>query len=69
MEDKKTYVRGIIPFIVNIGHKGDPNVKEINENVNLGLKDVMGCTGINVNVEAAEELTPEAQQEILNEEY
>ena len=65
-EDKKlTYVAKLIPFIRNIGYKPEPLMK-IEEN---GIH----CTGQfkKVDVEVAEsgELSPEAQEEILNEEY
>lgn len=70
MNDEKCFVAGQIPFIVNIGHKDDPNVKTVKENGELKLKEVMSCTGIKVDVEGSSgELTPEEQEEILNEEY
>lgn len=70
MNNDKTFTQRQLPFMLNCNPgKVDPNVQTVQENTSLGLKDVMKSTGINVNVEEAGELTPEAQQEILNEEY
>lgn len=70
MEDRKNvggFLAGQIPFIANLKYM-EPNVptKDIDANGIYGTKEV---DRVNVNVETAEELTPEAQQEILNEEY
>ena len=66
MEDKKlSFVGSITPFIRNIGRSPIP-MKDISEN---GIQHTDGYELANVHVEEAEELTPEAQEEILSEEY
>ena len=70
MDNNKTFTQRQLPFMLNCNPgKEDPNAKTIAENEKLELKEVMKCTSIEVKVEEAEELTPEAQQEILEEEY
>jgi hypothetical protein len=69
MADEKNFLWGQIPFIVNIGHRDDPNSKTVKENGKLGLKTVMECTEINVDVADSGELSPEVQEEILAEEF
>lgn len=64
-EKKVTFIGSITPFIRNIGHLPAP-AKDINKN---GLQHTDGYDLVDVNVEEASELSPEAQQEILNEEY
>lgn len=66
MDNKKTtFVGNITPFIRNIGRSPIP-MKDITEN---GVQPTGGFDLANVNVAEADELSPEAQEEILNEEY
>ena len=65
MERKKTFVGLITPFVRNINRSPIP-MKEITEN---GVQSTGDYSLADVKVEEAGELTPEAQQEILNEEY
>ena len=70
MNNDKTFTQRQLPFMLNCNPaKADPNAKVIDENTKLELGDVMKCTTIKVDVDEAGELTPEAQEEILNEEY
>lgn len=69
MDNKRTFTQRQLPFMLNCNHSKDPNAKTVNENTKLELGEVMKCTSIEVKVEEAEDLTPEAQEEILNEEY
>ena len=69
MKDEKSFTQRQLPFMLNCNTGTDPNAKTIKENKKLELKDVMKCTSIEVKVDEAEELTPEAQQEILDESY
>lgn len=65
----ESFLKGILPFVSNMkkDQRGiEPCVETIKEN---GKHDTTLISKINVKVEAAEELTPEAQEEILNEEY
>ena len=65
----ESFLKGITPFIQNMkkGQVGaEPATKKINEN---GKYDTIQNSKVDVKVEEATELTPEAQQEILNEEY
>lgn len=65
----ESFLKGITPFIQNMkkGQIGaEPATKKINEN---GKYDTIQNSKVDVKVEEATELTPEAQQEILNEEY
>ena len=65
----ESFLKGITPFIQNMkkGQKGtEPATKKITEN---GKYDTIQNSKVDVKVEKAEELTPEAQQEILEEEY
>lgn len=68
---QESFLKGITPFIQNMkkGQIGaEPATKKITEN---GKYDTIQNSKVDVKVEggASEELTPEAQQEILNEEY
>ena len=68
--DKKNiggWLGGAIPFIANMEQKL-PEVKteDIDKNGTYRTKDI---DKVNVEVKEAEELTPEAEQEILDEEY
>ena len=67
MKKGKGFVWGQIPFIANIGYREPELVtKDVDEN---GKYLTKGFDQFNVEVTTAEELTPEAQEEILNEEY
>jgi len=68
MDNKKNqggFVMGITPFIRNIGHL-PPAAKDIDKN---GLQHTDGYELVDVDVKEAEDLTSEAQQEILSAEY
>jgi len=69
MNNDKTFTQRQLPFMLNCNTGTDSNAKTIKENKKLELKDVMKCTSIEVKVDESEELTPEAQQEILDERY
>ena len=69
MENKKRrgFIARQIPFILDAGYKlPTPKEKDITENGKYWTEDV---DRFNVEVSEAEDLTPEAQQEILDEEY
>ena len=55
-----------LPFITRSNPKSKSMNKEIKEN---GKYNTMAYLGVDVKVAEAGELTPEAEQEILNEEY
>ena len=65
MNKKKTFVCGMTPFIRNIGRSPIP-MKDMSEN---GIQPTGGYDLANVQVAEAGDLTPEAQDEILAEEY
>ena len=69
MNNDKTFTQRQLPFMLNCNRGSDSNAKTIKENTKLELQDVMKCTSIDVNVDEATELTPAAQQEILDEKF
>ena len=63
------YVQRMIPFIRNMNKNQRgvaPRVKEINENGKYRTLDI-SCIKVDVEGGAGEELTPEAQEEIIYE--
>lgn len=66
MEEKKQpWCHGLTPFMNNLNRKAsDPMYKEIKEN---GIQDTRSLDV--VQLEVPTDLTPEQQEEILNEEY
>ena len=63
----KPFTLSLNPFIWNISRKdNDPMIKKIDENGNHNTidKDI-----VEVEVAESEELTPEAQEELLEESY
>ena len=65
MNEKKTFVCGMTPFIRNINRSPIP-MKDFDKN---GVQHTDGYELANVQVAEAADLTEEAQQEILSEEY
>ena len=65
----QSFLFGITPFIHNMkkGQQGTESAtKKITEN---GKYDTIQNSKVDVKVEEAKELTPEAQEELLNEEF
>lgn len=66
MDKRRNYAINLIPFIRTSGYKDPAGTENFEEN---GLQYDKTLNLVDVNVSEAEDLTPEAQQEILDEEY
>ncbi len=67
MEKRTPWCHGLTPFMNNLDPRTkDPMYKEIKEN---GLQATISLDTVKVDVTSGSELSPEAQEEILSEEF
>ena len=65
----QSFLFGITPFIGNM-KKDQEGIEQATKKINQnGKYDTIQHSKVDVKIEEAEELTPEAQEEILSEEY